>query len=116
MKTSNLIAAAVLSLLAASGAQAQGAQANGGPGFEPVRPLQAVTRRADVASGADAAARGGNVYGDVVAAPLTSRPSSRDRASIRAEAVAAAHAPNQNLDRRAFVNSEVPLQFEAPRR
>lgn len=105
MKTSNLIAAAVLSLLAASGARAQGAQ-----GFEPVQPLQAVTRRADVAAGADAAARGGNVYGDVVAAPLTSRPSSRDRAAVRAEAVAAAHEPNQNLDRRAFVNSQVPSQ------
>jgi len=52
----------------------------------------------------------------VVAVPLTSRPSSLDRASIRAEAVAAAHAPNQNLDRRAFVNSEVPPQFQGPRR
>lgn len=107
MKTSNLIAAAVLSLFAASGAWAQG--------FAPVQPLAAVTGRAEVLSGADAAARGGNVYGDVVAAPLTSRPSSRDRASIRAEAVAAAHAPNQNLDRRAFVNSEVPPQFKAAR-
>lgn len=107
MKISNLVAAAVLSLLAASGARAQG--------FAPVQPLAAVTSRTDVLAGADAAARGGNVYGDVVAAPLTSRPSSRDRASIRAEAVAAAHAPNQNLDRRAFVNSEVPPQFKAAR-
>jgi len=105
MKTSNLIAAAVLSLLAVSGAQAQG--------FEPVQPLKAITSRSDVVSGADAMARGGNVYGDVVAAPLVSRPSSRDRASVRAEAVAAAHAPNQNLDRRAFVNSEVPPQLQA---
>jgi len=105
MKTLNLLAAAVLSLLAASGVQAQG--------FEPVQPLKAVTSRSDVVSGADAAARGGNVYGDVVAAPLVSRPSSRDRASVRAEAVAAAHAPNQNLDRRAFVNSEVPPQLQA---
>jgi hypothetical protein len=101
--TSNLIAAAALSMLAAVGAHAQG--------FEPVQPLKAVTSRTDVATDAAGAARRGNVYGDVVAAPLTSRPSSRDRASIRAEAVAAAHAPNQNLDRRAFVNSEVPPQF-----
>jgi hypothetical protein len=105
MKTPKLIATAVLSLLATAGAWAQGA-----PGFEPVQPLQATTRRADVVSGADAAARSGNVYGDVVAAPLTSLPSSRDRASVRAEAVAAAHAPDQNLDRRAFFNSEVPTQ------
>lgn len=109
MKTPNIIAAAILSLLAASGAQAQGAQ----QGFEPVQPLKAVTSRSDVVAGADAAARGGNVYGDVVAAPLVSRPSSLDRASVRAEAVAAAHAPNQNLDRRAFANSEVPPQFQA---
>jgi hypothetical protein len=102
----NLTAALVLSLLAAAGAQAQG--------FAPVQPLAAVTSPADVAAGADAAARGPNVYGDVVAAPLRSLPSARDRASIRAEAVAAAHAPNQNLDRRAFVNSEVPPQYQAP--
>jgi len=112
MKTPNIIAAAVLLLLAASGAQAQGAQ----QGFEPVQPLRAVTSRSDVVAGADAAARGGNVYGDVVAAPLVSRPSSLDRASVRAEAVATAHAPNQNLDRRAFVNSEVPPQFQASQR
>ncbi|MDQ0085032.1 hypothetical protein J2W35_005411 [Variovorax boronicumulans] len=37
MKTPNIIAAAVLLLLAASGAQAQGAQ----QGFEPVQPLRA---------------------------------------------------------------------------
>lgn len=101
--TSNIIAAAALSMLAVAGAQAQG--------FEPVQPLKAVTSRTDVAADALGAAHRGNVYGDVVPAPLTSRPSSRDRASIRAEAVAAAHAPNQNLDRRAFVNSEVPPQF-----
>ena len=112
MKTPNIIAAAVLLLLAASGAQAQGAQ----QGFEPVQPLEAVTSRSDVVAGADAAARGGNIYGDVVAAPLVSRPSSLDRASVRAQAVAAAHAPNQNLDRRAFVNSEVPPQFQASQR
>ncbi|CAA2099086.1 alpha/beta hydrolase [Variovorax paradoxus] len=110
MKIPNLVAAAFLSLLAASAAQAQG--------FEPVQPMQAqsITRPADVAAGAAAAARGGNVYGDVVAAPIVSRPSQRDRAAIHAEAVAAAHAPNQNLDRRAFVNSEVPPQFESQRR
>jgi hypothetical protein len=111
MTRSNLIAALVLPLLAVSGAHAQGAQ-----GFAPVQPLAAVTSRSEVAAGADAAARGPNVYGDVVAAPLSSQPSSRDRASMRAEAVAAAHAPNQNLDRRAFVNSEVPPQFQAPMR
>jgi hypothetical protein len=103
MKTSNIIAAAALSMLAAAGVRAQG--------YAPVQPLQATTSRADVAAGADAAARAGNIYGDVVPEPLRSRPGVRDRASVRAEAVAAAHAPNQNLDRRAFFNSEVPPQI-----
>jgi hypothetical protein len=80
-------------------------------GHVPVQPLQATTSRADVLAGADAAARAGNLYGDVVPEPPTSRPSARDRASVRAEAVATAHAPNQNLDRRAFFNSEVPPQL-----
>ena len=107
MKTSNIIAAAALSMLAAAGVRAQG--------YAPVQPLQATTSRADVLAGADAAARAGNVYGDVVPEPPTSRPSARDRASVRAEAVATAHAPNQNLDRRAFANSEVPPQFRTAR-
>lgn len=107
MKTSKIMAAAVLSMLAAASAHAEG--------YEPVQQLKAVTSRSEVASEAAAAAHGGNVYGDVVAAPLTSRPSLRDRASIRAEAVATAHAPNQNLDRRAFANSEVPPQFRTAR-
>ena len=47
----------------------------------------------------------------MVPEPLRSRSGVRDRASVRAEAVAAAHAPNQNLDRRAFFNSEVPPQI-----
>lgn len=110
MKTSNILAAALVSLLVAGSAGAQNAQ-----GFAPVQPLQAATSRAAVEAGADAAARAGNVYGDVVAQPLASRPGTRDRAATRAEAVAAAHAPNQNLDRRAFVNSEVPPQFQTPR-
>jgi hypothetical protein len=105
MKTSNIIAAAALSMLAAAGVRAQA------QGYVPVQPLQATTSRADVLAGADAAARAGNLYGDVVPEPPTSRPSARDRASVRAEAVATAHAPNQNLDRRAFFNSEVPPQL-----
>lgn len=105
MNIPNIIAVAALSLLTAAGAQAQG--------FEPVQPLKAVGNRVDLAAQGAAAARGGNVYGDVVASPLTSRPCLLDRAAVRAQAVEAAHAPNQNLDRRAFANSEVPPQFGA---
>ena len=103
MNASNIIAVAALSILTAAGAQAQG--------FDPVQPLQVVGSRAEVDAEGAAAARRGNVYGDVVPLPLTTQPSRLDRASVHAEAVAAAHAPNQNLDRRAFANSEVPPQL-----
>ena len=33
------------------------------------------------------------------------------RATIEAQGVAAAHAPNQNLDRKAFVNSNIPAAY-----
>ncbi|MDQ0017182.1 hypothetical protein J2W23_005595 [Variovorax boronicumulans] len=107
MNTPNIIAVAALSILATVGAHAQG--------FEPVQPLKIGGGRVQLAAEGAAAARGGNVYGDVVASPLTTRPSQLDRASVHAEAVAAAHAPNQNLDRRAFANSEVPPQFQGAR-
>jgi len=107
MNTSKIIAAAALSILATAGAHAQT--------YEPVQPIKAGGNRAELAAEGAAAARGGNVYGDVVASPLTTRPSQLDRASVHAQAVAAAHAPNQNLDRRAFANSEVPPQFQTQR-
>lgn len=104
MNIPNIIAVAALSMLTAAGAHAQV--------FEPVQPLKIVAGRAQLQAEGAAAARSGNVYGDVVASPLTTRPSRLDRASVRAEAVAAAHSPNQNVDRRAFANSELPPQFE----
>ena len=107
MNTPNIIAVAALSILTAVGVHAQG--------FEPVQPLKIVGSRAQLDAEGAAAARRGNVYGDVVASPLTTHPSQLDRASVHAEAVAAAHAPNQNLDRRAFANSEVPPQFQGAR-
>ena len=104
MKTSNIIAAAALSLFAVAGAHAEQ--------YEGVHPLTHGASRADVSAQAVAAARAGNVYGDGqsfnVAPVLTA---SVDRSVVRAEAVAAAHAPNQNLDRKAFVNSVVPTQY-----
>ena len=104
MKTSKIIAAAALALFAAAGAQAET--------YEGVHQLTNSRARADVAAEATVAARAGNVYGDGqssnVAPVLTA---SVDRSVVRAEAVAAAHAPNQNLDRKAFVNSVVPAQY-----
>lgn len=107
MKTSKIIAAAALSLLAAAGAHAET--------YEGVHQVVSANSRADVAAQAVAAAHAPNqnvTNGSRVLAPLTA---STDRATVRNEAVAAAHAPNQNLDRRAFVNSVVPEQFNRAR-
>jgi hypothetical protein len=61
---------------------------------------------------AEAIAAARNEHADVdlsrVAAAL---PTPFNRSALRAEAVATAHASNQNLDRKAFFNSEIPPQF-----
>lgn len=104
MKTSKLLAAAALSILAAAGAQAES--------YDGVHALTSQRARAEVSTEAVAAARAGNVYGDAVGtgapAPLLA---SVDRSVVRAQAVAAAHDPLQSLDRKAFVNSVIPAQY-----
>ncbi|MET3493557.1 alpha/beta hydrolase [Variovorax boronicumulans] len=103
MKTSNILAAAALSLLAAAGAHAET--------YEGVQPLTSGYSRAEVAPQAVAAARAGNVYGDGVSSAVApALVASTDRAIVRSEAVAAAHAPGQNLRREAFAGSVVPSQ------
>ena len=73
MKTSKIIAAAALTILAAAGAQAE-------------------------------------TY-EGVHAPV----SANSRADVNAQAVATAHEANQNLDRKAFVNSVIPSQYKITR-
>lgn len=104
MKTSKLLAAAALSILAAAGAQAET--------YDGVHALTTQRTRAEVSSEAVVAARAGNVYGDV-AGPIVQAPllALLDRSVVRAEAVAAAHDPLQSLDRKAFVNSVIPAQY-----
>jgi hypothetical protein len=103
MKTSNILAAAALSLLAAAGAHAET--------YEGVQPLTSGYSRADVVPQAAAAARAGNEYGDAVSSTVApALTASADRAAVRNEAVAAAHAPGQNLRREAFADSVVPAQ------
>ncbi|MDM0002448.1 alpha/beta hydrolase [Variovorax sp. J22P240] len=108
MKTSKIIAAAALTILAAAGAQAET--------YEGVHAPVSANSRADVNAQAVAAARSENPYGDAassrVAPALTA---SADRATIRAQAVATAHEANQNLDRKAFVNSVIPSQYKIAR-
>lgn len=102
MKTSNILAAAALSLLAAAGAHAET--------YEGVQPVTSGYSRADVAPQAVAAAREGNAYSEAAAAGITPVAGTADRAAVRNEAVAAAHAPGQNLRREAFAGSVIPEQ------
>jgi hypothetical protein len=46
---------------------------------------------------------------------VTTIASTRDRSSVRNEAVAAAHRPNQNVRIESFANSVIPPQFSGPR-
>lgn len=108
MKTSKIVAAAALALLAAAGAQAET--------YDGVHPLTTLNNRAAVQAEAVAAAHSADPYADgygADAAPVVT--ASADRATVRAEAVAAAHAPNQNLWVEAFEDSVVPPQYTAAR-
>jgi hypothetical protein len=108
MNASKIIAAAALSILAAAGAQAET--------YEGVQAPVSANSRADVNAQAVAAARSESPYSDAassrVAPALTA---SADRSVIQAQAVATAHEPNQNLDRKAFVNSVIPSQYKIVR-
>lgn len=108
MKTSKIIATAALSLLAAAGAQAET--------YEGVQAPVSVASRAEVNAQATVAARAANPYAEGSTAGVAPTLASvRDRSAVAAEAVATAHEPNQNLDRKAFVNSVVPAQYKFER-
>jgi hypothetical protein len=87
MKTSKIIAAAALSILAAAGAQAET--------YEGVHPLVSASSRTEVKSQAVVAAHSENPYAEGVSsrvAPVLS--SSIARTAVRSEAVAAARSAN----------------------
>ena len=87
MKTSKIIAAAALSLLAAVGAQAES--------YEGVHALVSANSRADVRAQAVVAAHSENPYADGVSSRVTpALVASTDRAGVRNEAVAAARSAN----------------------
>ena len=106
MKTSKIIAIAALSLTAAFGAQAEE--------YQGVLEFTSQLSRAEVQVQAVQAARAGDVYGEVagmgVQSVLTGGVS---RAAVQAEAIATAHAPNQNLRAEAFAGSSIPSQFNS---
>lgn len=107
MKTSKIIAAAALSLLAAAGAQAET--------YDGVHALSSSASRAELSSQAVAAARAGNPYGEGANAGVQTIASTADRSAIRAEAVAKAHDPLASLDRRAFYRDQVPAAYSKPK-
>jgi hypothetical protein len=102
---SKIITAAAVALFAVAGAQAEE--------YQGVTTVQSQRSRAEVQAGAVAAAKAGtNLYGDAANAGVTQVASGVvDRNAVRAQAVAAAHDPLQNLDRKAFVNSTIPQQY-----
>jgi hypothetical protein len=107
MKTSKLIAAAALSVLAAASAQAET--------YEGVHPLAAANNRADVQAQAVVAARSGNPYGEGSSAGAQAFVSTADRSAVRAQAMASAHNGLQSLDRRAFYRDQVPAEYYKPK-
>ena len=106
MKTSKIIAAAALTIFAAAGAQAEV--------YDGVHAVVSANSRAAVNAQAQVAARSANPYADGYSAGVApAMAASADPAAVLAEAVAAAHRPNQTTPREAFVNSVVPSQYSA---
>lgn len=104
MKTSNILAAAALSLLAVAGAHAET--------YEGVLKQTGVLTRSEVNAQAVVAAHSANPYAEGVSskvAPVLT--ASVDRSTIRAQAYARAHAPNQNVRIESFANSTIPSQY-----
>lgn len=109
MTVSKLLSAIALAVIAASGA----AHAETYQGVATVSSQQS---REAVNGQAVVAARSGNIYGDAAGEGVTQLSGrSTDRAGVRAEAVDTAQSANQNLDRKAFVNSVVPSQYKIQR-
>ncbi|MDP9990524.1 hypothetical protein J2W28_000093 [Variovorax boronicumulans] len=109
MNTKQLIAlsAAAFAVLGAAGA----AHAET---YEGVHAVTSAAARADVQTEAVAAARSGNIYSDAAAEGVAISNSTRDRSSVRKEAVATAHDPLQSLDKRAFYRDQVPSAYKKP--
>ena len=106
MKTSKIISAAALALLAAAGA----AHAEE---YDGVHALTTQRTRAEVQAEALSVARSGNAYSDSYFTGVTQDDpnSAVDRNAVRAQAVARAHDPLQNLDSKSYVNSRIPDQY-----
>ena len=75
-------------------------------------PTEVLEELEAMATKAQQVAHAANPYADGVSSVVAAAPTSpRDRAAVRAEAYARAHAPNQNLRVEAFANSRVPDHY-----
>jgi len=84
--------------------------------YQGVLQTQSTFSRSEVRAQAVAAARVPNPYSDGASSVVAAAPvSSRDRATVQAEARARAHAPNQNLRVEAFAGSRVPDYYKVDR-
>lgn len=109
-----ILSAAAVALLAATGAaHADSYNPYGDDAGAGVTTVNSLRSRAEVQAEAVATARIGNPYSDGAFAGVTqvAGTSNVDRNAVRAQAVAAAHNPTQNLDSKAFVNSRIPEQY-----
>ena len=103
MTASKILAAAAFSLLAVAGAHADAY--DNIPNFPGTSQLS----RAVVSAGAYEAARSSDPYREGATVSMApSRTSTVDRAAIREQAIAAAHAKNQTVQASSYVNSRAP--------
>jgi hypothetical protein len=103
MKTAQIIATTALALLAAAGAHADVYD------YVPNVPATSVVSRSETQAQAVAAAHGTDIYRQsAMSGVVPTRTSAQDRAAVRVGAVAAAHAPYQNMQPSSFVNSRLP--------
>ena len=103
MKTWQIVATTLLTVLAGVGAQAET--------YDGVHQITNGRAVADVASEARQSASVGNEYGEAASAGVTPALAvSMDSSVARNEAVAHAHRPNQNIDGKPFFNSVIPSQ------
>jgi hypothetical protein len=108
MKISNTIAGAALALLAAAGTHAET--------YDGVHALTSGNKRSDVGAQAVAATRAPDLFSDGAMSRPAARVNQRERSAVRGEAVATAHAPNQNMRRESFPNSMIPSSASAQTR
>lgn len=105
MKASQTIASTIIFLMIASSAQAET--------YDGVLQSPTLRSRAEVDVEATVAARSGDLYGTAassgVVAPIQNP---RLREAVNAEAVAEAHAANQNLTGKAYYRDTIPSQYQ----